>query len=97
MTVNLTRCLFRWTISNGDALKMTEMFNNVNHPKHYTTSQARCDECNASIECIQITQHLNFCLGNAVKYIWRVDSKGGVEDLKKAIWYLEQEIRKRGE
>jgi len=39
---------------------------------------------------------MNFCLGNAVKYIWRADEKGkAVEDLKKAVWYLQREISRR--
>lgn len=60
----------------------------VNHPKHYT--------CHPSgIECIQITEHMGFCLGNVVKYVWRADLKGGVVDLEKARWYLDREIAKR--
>lgn len=61
----------------------------VNHPKHYT-------EHPSGIECIQITEHMGFCLGNAMKYLWRADLKNGVEDLKKAIWYINREIEKRG-
>jgi|TARA_R110000803_G_scaffold74471_2_gene138501 hypothetical protein len=41
---------------------------------------------------------MSFCLGNAVKYIWRADLKhddGGVEDLKKAEWYIKREIQRR--
>jgi hypothetical protein len=64
------------------------MNDNVNHPKHYT-------EHPSGVECIQITEHMNFCMGNAMKYLWRADLKGGVEDLQKAIWYLEREIRRR--
>jgi len=61
----------------------------VNHPAHYLTHQS-------GIECIQITEHLNFCLGNALKYIWRADSKGdAINDLSKAVWYLEREITRR--
>lgn len=61
----------------------------VNHPKHYTDHPS-------GIECIQITEHMNFCLGNAVKYIWRADLKyDAIEDLKKARWYLDREIAKR--
>ena len=60
----------------------------VNHPKHYT-------EHPSGIECIQITRHMNFNLGNAMKYIWRADLKNGLEDLKKAIWYINDEIQKR--
>ena len=61
----------------------------VNHPKHYTDHPS-------GIECIQITEHMGFCLGNAIKYIWRADLKNNAtEDLKKAIWYIEREISKR--
>jgi hypothetical protein len=65
------------------------MNDNVNHPKHYTDHPS-------GIECIQITEHMNFCLGNAVKYIWRADLKNdAIEDLQKAQWYLNQEINRR--
>jgi hypothetical protein len=61
----------------------------VNHPAHYTSHPS-------GIECIHVTQHMNFCLGNAIKYIWRADEKGNaIEDLEKAKWYIEQEIRRR--
>jgi hypothetical protein len=60
----------------------------VNHPKHYT-------EHPSGIECIEITRHMGFNLGNAMKYIWRSDLKNGVEDLEKAIWYIQDEIKKR--
>lgn len=62
---------------------------NVAHPKHYC-------EHPSGIECIQITEHMGFNLGNAVKYIWRCDlKKDAIEDLKKAKWYIEREISKR--
>lgn len=60
----------------------------VNHPKHYTSHPS-------GIECIQITEHMSFTLGNAVKYIWRADLKNGTEDLEKAVWYLNRELEKR--
>ena len=61
----------------------------VNHPPHYTDHPS-------GIECIQITEHMNFCLGNAVKYIWRADLKDdAIEDLKKAVWYINREIARR--
>ena len=61
----------------------------VNYPKHYR-------EHPSGIECIQITEHMNFCLGNAIKYIWRADLKeDAIEDLRKARWYIEREIQKR--
>jgi len=62
----------------------------VNHPSHYTNSKS-------GIECIQVTEHLNFCLGNAIKYIWRSNEKGNaIEDLQKACWYLNREIKRLG-
>jgi hypothetical protein len=61
----------------------------VNHPKHYTQHPS-------AVECIQITEHMNFCLGNAVKYIWRADLKNDdIEDLEKAVWYVQREILRR--
>ena len=59
----------------------------VNHPSHYTGHAS-------GVECIQVTEHMNFCLGNAVKYIWRAGLKSDspVEDLRKARWYIEREI-----
>lgn len=62
---------------------------NVNNPKHYTSHQS-------GIECIQITEHMGFNLGNAIKYIWRADLKNdAIEDMEKAIWYIKREIDKR--
>ena len=69
----------------------------VNHPSHYTSSQAKCKLCEEPIECIDITEHMNFCLGTAVKYIWRAGLKSEdktVQDLEKAIWYIERHIKK---
>lgn len=72
-----------------------ESDDNVNHPKHYTNSAASCSKCGTGIECIDVTRHMSFNLGNAVKYLWRFNDKGGLEDLKKARWYLEDEIKQR--
>lgn len=70
--------------------------NNVEHPRHYTSSPAKCSHCGESIECIQVVESMGFCLGNAVKYIWRCDlKKDAIEDLKKAKWYIERELAKR--
>lgn len=64
------------------------MVDNVNKPPHYTAHPS-------GVECIQITEHMNFCLGNALKYIWRAGLKQNeVEDLKKAVWYLNREIER---
>ena len=61
----------------------------VNHPQHYTQHPS-------GVECIQITEHMGFNLGNAVKYIWRADLKhDAIEDMEKAVWYIQREIQKR--
>tara|TARA_R110000787_G_scaffold5761_1_gene20687 strand:- start:2996 stop:3409 length:414 start_codon:yes stop_codon:yes gene_type:complete len=60
----------------------------VNNPKHYTSHPS-------GVECIQITEHMNFNLGNALKYIWRADLKDkAVEDLQKAEFYIKQELKR---
>ena len=61
----------------------------VNHPKHYTNHPS-------GVECIQITEHMGFNLGNALKYIWRADLKhDAIEDMNKAVFYLNREIARR--
>lgn len=62
----------------------------VNHPKHYTWLNG--------IEVIDITEQLNFNLGNVLKYVLRCDHKhkdGGIVDLRKAAFYLAREIARR--
>lgn len=59
------------------------------NPQHYKSHPS-------GVECITVTEHFNFCLGNAIKYIWRAGLKGdALEDLEKAKWYLEREIARR--
>ena len=58
----------------------------VNHPAHYNQI--------AGIECIDVARHFDFNLGNSLKYIWRAYHKGAtIEDLEKAVWYLQDEIK----
>lgn len=79
------------------------MKDNVNHPSHYTSHPS-------GVECISITEHYDFCVGNAIKYCWRAGLKQDtseiyttkkalrlakqkeIEDLKKAVWYLNKKI-----
>lgn len=63
------------------------MTDQVDHPSHYNSH-------GSGIECIQITEHMNFNLGNAVKYIWRAGLKAEdpITDLRKAAWYVQREI-----
>ena len=60
------------------------------NPNHYKSHPS-------GVECIQITEHMPFTLGNAMKYIWRAGLKHDtpIEDLKKARWYLDREIAKQ--
>jgi len=59
----------------------------VEHPSHYNSH-------GSGIECIQVTEYMNFNLGNAVKYIWRagLKSEDPITDLRKAAWYVQREI-----
>lgn len=58
------------------------------NPAHYRKHPS-------GIECIEVTRHLNFNIGNAIKYLWRYLDKGDpVENLKKAQWYIDDEIRR---
>ena len=64
---------------------MTDAIN----PDHYKSHPS-------GVECIQITEHMDFCTGNAVKYLFRCGKKGGadkeMEDLEKARWYIDRRI-----
>lgn len=60
------------------------------NPSHYRKHPS-------GIECIEIVRHMTFNVGNAIKYIWRYQDKGDpIENLKKAQWYLDDEIRRLG-
>lgn len=74
-----------------DAELYTQVDNDpVNHPSHYTSHPS-------GVEAIEITRHMSFNLGNAMKYLWRNGLKDGqpaVQDLEKAVWYIQDEIKK---
>lgn len=76
------------------AKKMNEQIDMVNHPTHYTSDPS-------GVECIEVTRHRNFNIGNAIKYLWRAGLKEDaskvllqkqVEDLRKAVFYINDEI-----
>ena len=70
----------------SDHLKI--IVDQVSHPEHYTSDPS-------GVECLEITRHRNFNIGNAIKYLWRAGLKNEekhVEDLKKAIFYIQDEI-----
>jgi hypothetical protein len=77
---------------------MEQKIDNVNHPEHYNSHPS-------GIECIEITRHYCFAIGNAIKYLWRAglkkdasltDNQKEIEDLKKAIWYINDRIKQLG-
>jgi hypothetical protein len=61
----------------------------INNPPHYAHS--------SGVECIELSEAMDFNSGNAFKYIWRFREKNGFEDLHKALWYVRREIGLRGE
>jgi len=69
-------------------MQQTQTPEKVDHPSHYNNHPS-------GIECIEIVRHMNFNCGNAVKYLWRnglKDSETSLDDLKKAKWYIDDEI-----
>ena len=62
----------------------------VNHPAHYTSGGIECIDAMQAAFGVEAVK--DFCLCNAFKYLWRHRNKNGVEDLKKARWYLNRLI-----
>lgn len=80
---------------NGKKEEKKEEHTSVNHPKYYCSHPS-------GVECIEITRHYNFAIGNAIKYLWRAGLKKEqgmsaiekeIEDCKKAIWYINDHIK----
>ena len=62
------------------------MTDNVNHPKHYNQAGIECiDALRAALGPVGFRK---YCHGNVLKYVWRHEYKGGIEDLDKAVWYI---------
>lgn len=70
------------------------MTDNVNGPAHYTSGSI---ECIVAIQAALGKEFKGFLRGNVIKYLWRYQDKGGVEDLRKARWYLERLIKEETE
>lgn len=65
------------------------MHDNVTSPKHYTSNKS-------GVECIDVIEHLPFNVGAAIKYLWRLEDKGNpIQDMRKALWFTDREIRRR--
>lgn len=65
---------------------------NVNHPSHYTQGGIECIDA-IKAATVGLTGIEAVCTGNAIKYLWRWKFKNGVEDIRKAIWYLERLLK----
>jgi hypothetical protein len=77
---------------NADAYVTPDM---VDKPPHYKTSTIECiDAMTAMAEDCYIPSHEAYCWQNCFKYLWRWPYKNGLEDLKKARWYLDRLIKK---
>ena len=77
---------------------MSKEFDVVNSPEHYTSGSVEC--INAMVETQGIEAVIGFCICNAFKYLWRHNLKNGIEDIKKASWYLNKAVQlyeKKGE
>ncbi len=64
----------------------TPVTDNVDHPSHYNQGGIECIDAMVSAFGKESVKH--FCICNAFKYVWRADHKNGIEDIDKAIWYL---------
>lgn len=63
----------------------------IDHPSHYTAGKIECiDAIEAATSGLEGIQAV--CTGNVIKYVWRFSRKNGVEDLRKARWYLDKLI-----
>lgn len=71
------------------------MFDEISKAEHYNVSPAKCKEGH-QIECIDVVKHMDFCIGNVIKYLWRAglkNSNPSLKDLKKARYYLDCKIK----
>ena len=64
----------------------------VNHPAHYTQGGIECIDCIKSAIVGKVGIEA-FCAGNAIKYLFRYEEKNGIEDVKKARWYIDRLIK----
>ena len=86
-------CIIAPVLILFDLLRQEDMvmeYDNVNHPAHYNTG--KYESIDVMVETQGVDAVKNFCICNAFKYIYRHRFKNGVEDIKKAIWYLNKYV-----
>lgn len=81
--------IVRLVLSEGES-DSTSTNDNVNHPSHYETGNFECID--VMIETQGKEAVMDFCICNAFKYIYWHNNKNGIEDVKKAKWYLDKYI-----
>lgn len=86
----------RVTSVNDDRLARYFSVDVVNHPSHYTQGGIECIDA-IKAATVGKTGIEVVCVANVVKYLWRYEEKNGLEDVKKARWYLERLIQEMGE
>lgn len=75
-------------------MERNPVHDNVNHPSHYETGNFECIDVMVETQGEEAT--INFCVCNALKYIYRHKRKNGIEDIQKAIWYLNKAVELDG-
>ena len=76
--------------SYSDSVESTIVSDNVNHPAHYESGQYECTDVMLETQGIEAVK--DFCICNAFKYLYRHRKKNGVEDIRKAHWYISKFI-----
>ena len=76
--------------------QLDRMTDNINHPSHYTQGGIECIDA-IKAATVGKTGIEVVCVANVVKYLWRYEEKNGLEDVKKARWYLERLINELSE
>ena len=79
-----------YIIKEYNSKPMDDNFDNVENPEHYTTGEYECIEVMKDVYGLEVVE--DFCICNSFKYLWRHLKKNGLEDLKKADWYLRKVI-----
>lgn len=91
----ITQLVYGDATSDAELLRAVDNADNISHPPHYTAAPSGI-ECIDAIHAALSPEEFNgFLKGNVIKYNWRETHKGGLEDLKKARWYLERLIKQR--
>lgn len=83
-----------WCPSSWKAKESEVAKDNVNHPSHYETGKFECID--VMVETQGVGAVKSFCICNAFKYLYRHKNKNGIEDIKKAIWYLNKLVELEG-